>query len=188
MEIQLKSQDLPTLVHDILSSCQLPIHEELAQIVRKQKQENHRRRPTSIKWSNSLRNLMDEGFFVPEKKISVETLHSWMLNNLSTARYRLEEMRPIVEENRRIGRRMVRRHRLKSFVGSDTGYSQMTLNGALKQLEFLFKRKGINTKGLHGKTLKLGVFNGLDHLGRFIIDVTDIPNAWIKVRYLYAVF
>ena len=124
---------------------------------------------------------MDEDIFYPETITTVETLYSWLLKNSDTAKVRLKEILPIVEENRRISRRMIRRHRLANFVADDSWYSQTTLNGALRQMEYLFKKRNINSRGLTGRTLKLGIFTGLDQLGRFIVDITDIPTAWIQV-------
>ncbi len=124
---------------------------------------------------------MDEEIIDSETKSTVDTLYEWLVKNVDTARTRAGEVRPFVEENRRIIQRMIRRHRLKNFIGSGTGYTETTLSGALRQLEYLYKKRTINTRGLEGKVLKLGNFNGLDHLGRFIIDITDVPTAWIQV-------
>ncbi len=133
-------------------------------------------------------DFMDEDVIDYEPKAQNETLNNWLFSNIDAARCRVEETRPIVEENRRIIRRLIRRHGLVSFSGVDTGYTQMTLNGALRQLEYLYKRRTVNTSGLEGKTLKLQHFNGLDHLGRFIIDITDVPAAWIQVCNFFLKF
>ena len=124
---------------------------------------------------------MDEDIFFQETTAPTETLYTWLVRNAETAKLRLKEVLPIFEENHKISRRMIRRHHLANFIAEDFWYSQATLNGALKQMEYLFKRRNVNSSGLYGKTLKLGLFNGLDHLGRFIIDISDVPEAWIQV-------
>lgn len=177
----MKSKNLPTLVYDILSSCQLPIQEELEQFIKKQNEKRDENKERKIKWSTSLRDIMDEDIFFQETTTSVETLNYWLVRNSEIAKLRLRESLPIAEENRRISRRMIRRHHLASFVAEDFWYSQTALNGALKQMEHLLKRRSVNSIGLYGRTLKLGLFNGLDHLGRFIIDISDVPAAWIQV-------
>ena len=184
VQIRLKSKDLPTLVYDILSSCQLPIQEELEQFIKKQSEKRDENKQRNIKWSSSLRDIMDEDIFFEEETAPGETLHSWLVRNSETAKFRLREILPTADENRRISRRMIRRHHLASFVAEDFWYSQTTLNGALKQMEYLFRRRNVNSIGLYGRTLKLGLFNGLDHLGRFIVDISDVPAAWIQVDYL----
>jgi len=180
VQVRLKSKDLPTLIHDILSSCDLPIQEELEQLVKRQKEKKEEQKPRSIKWSTALRDIMDEDIFFQETSAPIETLYSWLVKNSEAARLRLKEILPITDENRRISRRMIRRHHLANFVTEDFWYSQTALNGALKQMEYLFKRRNVNSSGLHGKTLKLGLFNGLDQLGRFIIDISDVPATWIQ--------
>ena len=177
----MKSKDLPTLIHDILSSCDLPIQEELERLVKRQKEKKEEQKPRSIKWSTALRDIMDEDIFFQETSAPIETLYSWLVKNSEAARLRLKEILPITDENRRISRRMIQRHHLANFVTEDFWYSQTALNGALKQMEYLFKRRNVNSSGLHGKTLKLGLFNGLDQLGRFIIDISDVPATWIQV-------
>ena len=185
VHIRLRSRHFPTLVHDILSKCHLPIHKDLESLVKKQEEHGTKRKSNRIKWSSTLMDLMDEEMVFSDPVKPVETLRSWLFKNTDTARIRLNEMKPIVDENRRISKRMIRRHKLKGFVDGEMGYSQTTLNGALKQMEYLFKRRTINSKGLFGRTLKLGIFNGLDHLGRFIIDITDVPSAWLQVGSFY---
>ncbi|XP_065064187.1 T-cell activation inhibitor, mitochondrial-like [Rhopilema esculentum] len=180
VHIRLRSRHFPTLVHDILSKCHLPIHKDLESLVKKQEERRTKQKPNKIRWSSTLMDWMDEEMVFSDPVKPVETLRSWLVKNTGTARIRLNEMSPIVDENRRISKRMIRRHKLKGFVDGEMGYSQTTLNGALKQMEYLFKRRTINSKGLFGRTLKLGVFNGLDHLGRFIIDITDVPSAWLQ--------
>lgn len=179
VEIQLNSKHLPTLIYKILSCCSLPIKADLENLVKSQKDQN--RGSSTIQWSSSLRGLMDEDVIQTEPpKTAMDTLYTWLATNIESSRVRAEEVRPLFEENRRISRRIIRRHRLKGFVASDSAYSQIALNGALKQLEFLFKRRTVNTRDLNGKTLKIGHFNGLDHLGRFIVDIADVPTAWIQ--------
>ena len=171
-------------MHDILSSCRLPIQEDLEQVVRKQQKKHGKKQESKIQWSSSLQDIMDEDIFYHNASTPADTLYTWLQKNSESARLGLKDMLPIIEENHRISKRIIRRHRLSNFVASNSGYSNTTLNGALRQMEFLFKRRNVNSRGLFGRTLKLGIFNGLDHLGRFIIDVTDVPTAWIQVSSL----
>eukprot|EP00794_Sanderia_malayensis_P018604 gene18604-20475_t len=180
VKILLRSRHIPTLIHNILSQCHLPIQNELEKLVRFQKTQNTTKKSGKIKWSASLKEFMDEDVIDVENKNGMDTLFDWLARNINTARDKMEAVRPFVEDNRRIAQRMIRRHRLKSFICTNTGYSQVTLSGALKQLEYLYKKRTINTRGLEGKIVKFGSFNGLDQLGRFIIDITDVPTVWIK--------
>ena len=62
-------------------------------------------------------------------------------------------------------------------------YAQATINSVLKQFEYLMDREFSGSSILDRRFIKFGQFNGLDHLGRLVINVYDVPEDWKKVIF-----
>ena len=185
VDIFLDSNHMPTVIHDILTKCKLPIEKELQDLVQMHQRKSGKtpKRRGSIRWSSSVMDFMSDEFSdLNDKDKRPFVLSAWLSENLDHAKERLLNTKPVVKENVDIIERIKAKHRLKGFIGYEDVYTQLTINGALRRLEGLLEQSVVERTALHDKIIKLGNFNGLDHVGRMILDITDVPSTWATVR------
>ncbi|XP_053612432.1 T-cell activation inhibitor, mitochondrial isoform X2 [Plodia interpunctella] len=117
---------------------------------------------------------------VEEKKINIDNIVNWVIDNSTLAREKYESTSATREQVKSLIDHLVNTYGIKQ-VRYESGWNISHIRGALQSLKSLATQHTSVMSNLEGRILALGAFTGVSLDGEVYLNIIDVRNEWLSL-------